>query len=169
MPALSSLLETTPTPQTPPKPKPSKPKESKKKQKDSVVNSMNVFFWENRIFIKKQFPQIKNIFMKAQELWGQFDQNQKDIYKKIANKINSNPLPGVCTEDFDGIQAYKKAMGLPTVDDPEVAREFRVENDLDQKDQVPQLPNAADMRDDVTSAEMMEKVKNDLEMEESKE
>lgn len=97
-------------------------------------SSFLIFFYENRIFIKKQFKGLSNnqIAKKAGELWKQFDDSQKDVYRQISERLRNNPIPGVSPKNFDGVQEYKRQMGLPTVDNPEIIKEFKddVENSM---------------------------------------
>ena len=46
------------------------------------------------------------------------------MYRQIYEKIQNNPIPGVEWSNFVGIQEYKRQMGLPTVDNPEIIKEF---------------------------------------------
>jgi hypothetical protein len=51
------------------------------------------------------------------------------VYHKISEKYRKDPIPGVRPSDFDGVQTYKRQMGLPTVENPEIVREFKEEPD----------------------------------------
>jgi hypothetical protein len=81
---------------------------------------------------------------KFNQIWKGISKEVKDEYARVAVKLNYEPMKGIKSQSFNGIQFYKEQLGIKTRVNPKVAQEMSIHKDLigeDLLDQVKMIKN----------------------------